>query len=281
MTTTNTATRKPARRNARKANPAAQAQTTDTAAAYIPEAVRNDSKCQTRQVGGVLWVWGNTFPHREALRLAGYMFDHGKTAWRKNTATANPEAPSPFRSLGIFEGQRRARAVEALHGTPDALDAAAAELAAQVPANAVIVPMPAACGYATHTRELARRVAAAAGADYVNTLTATPYKWQETPPAVEMTSHQPLPEGRPVVVVANIIDSGIDARAAAAAIPGAEVLAYCHTIRPAAEVTEHAKAIQARREARAAKRAEADRKQEEADELRNMKAAAQEATAAA
>lgn len=278
MNATNTTTARKATRRARKPA-AAPAQTTDTAAAYIPEEVQKDEKVTRAEVGGVVWVWGNTYPHREALRLAGFMFDHGRTAWRKNTATANPEAPSPFRSLGVFDGQRRRTAVEAMHGTPDALDAAAAELAAQIPAGAVIVPMPAPCGYATRTRELARRVAAAAGADYVNTLTATPYNWREAPPAIEMQAHQAIPEGRPVVVIADVINSGIDARAAARALPGAEVLAYAHTIRPAAEVIQHAKAIQARREARRAERAA--KRQEEADELRNMKAAAQEATAAA
>lgn len=115
---------------------------------------------------------------------------------------------------------------------------AAGRMAACVPENAVLVPVPSHRGYAEQTLVLANEIARICGAEVANVLRGKERKpnydaKREGKPlsiddlGIYMTGE--LPQGKLVVVIDNVIDSGVTAFAAANAIGTCAVLAYAMT----------------------------------------------------
>lgn len=143
-----------------------------------------------------------------------------------------------YDSYTVYNCQSRAIAHGIKNGDMQSIHTAAERMAALVPDNAVLVPMPSHHGYATQTLKLCMVISAITGCAVVNALEGLPrltnfeakkagrsIKWYD------MGFHlvTSLPEGREICVIDNVIDTGNTAMAAVAAIGDCKIIAYAMT----------------------------------------------------
>lgn len=115
-------------------------------------------------------------------------------------------------------------------GDPVALRCAARQMAELVGFGVVLVPIPNRCGRAVATLALAERIGELAGAPVADVLRGVERgSWAEAKRhggAVDLTlTATERPPGR-IVLVDNVLATGATARAALAALPGADVLTH-------------------------------------------------------
>lgn len=104
-----------------------------------------------------------------------------------------------------------------------------------IPTNAVLVPMPSHTGRATYTKDLCRLIARETAAEVCDYLRG---KERETlynlkrqgrhvlPAKLGFYLSQPLPAGKRVIIIDNVVATGTTAAAAVRAIGGGVVFAY-------------------------------------------------------
>lgn len=112
---------------------------------------------------------------------------------------------------------------------------AAAEMVEYIPNNAVLVPMPSHTGRATYTKDLCRLIARDTAAEVCDCLKGTPretlYNLKKQgrhilPAKLGFYLSQPLPAGKHVLIIDNVVATGTTAAAAVRAIGGGVVFAY-------------------------------------------------------
>lgn len=188
-----------------------------------------------RHEDGFLWISGATYPHRATLRAHGFRWNDIRRAWY--APEEERQAPPPPRAVtaGPYAGSLRNLAHEVKAGS--GLEEAARRLAPFVPPRVLLVPMPGRTGQPGALALLAAEVAKRApGVDVLDALrsNAHPSGYEEKKRHAERTplvmeTIRPIPAGRPVWILDNVIDTGATARAALRAIPGATLLALAST----------------------------------------------------
>lgn len=121
---------------------------------------------------------------------------------------------------------------------PDALRYAAIRIAAMLPNDCVLVPMPGHKGYADDTLLLARDIASIRHTEVYDVLqgisrmpnyTAKRLGLSLEPTDFGLRLSASLPEGKTAVLIDNVIDTGVTARAAVNAVGSCVVMAYAMT----------------------------------------------------
>lgn len=134
-------------------------------------------------------------------------------------------------------------------GDADAINIMAKEMAAMVPANAVLIPMPSRSGRATNMKDLAEAISKITGAPVADVLTGKKRKSLyeakkkgETISAddLKMQLIGKLPNGKVPVVVDNVLATGATFKAAKEAIPNAKIVV--HSVDQLAQPTLKSKA---------------------------------------
>lgn len=104
-----------------------------------------------------------------------------------------------------------------------------------IPTNAVLVPMPSHTGRATYTKDLCRLIARETAAEVCDYLRGkereTLYNLKKQgrhilPAKLGFYLSQPLPAGKRVIIIDNVVATGTTAAAAVRAIGGGVVFAY-------------------------------------------------------
>lgn len=112
---------------------------------------------------------------------------------------------------------------------------AAAEMVQYIPTNAVLVPMPSHTGKATYTLDLCRKIARETAAEVCDYLRGkereTLYNLKKQgrhilPKKLGFFLSQPLPAGKRVIIIDNVVATGTTAAAAVRAVGGGVVFAY-------------------------------------------------------
>ncbi|MBP5791023.1 MAG: zeta toxin family protein, partial [Kiritimatiellae bacterium] len=143
-------------------------------------------------------------------------------------------------SLGGYGGRLRVLAHGVKEGDEDAMNEAAGRMAALIPDNAVLIPIPSHTGKATTMLQLANAIQALKpSATVLDALEADPHesnyvqkkRLHRPPDAVSMRMKEgiELPQGRPVYFVDNVVASGVTYAAAQKAIPGADIATLTDT----------------------------------------------------
>lgn len=138
----------------------------------------------------------------------------------------------------IYNAHTRVIAKGIKYGSYDAIKEAAESMAEFVRFSDVLVPMPSHHGYATQTFKLCMAISQLTGAPVSNVLRGKArqplYDAKKSGQSVNWTDlglyiDGVLPEGKNIIVVDNVIDTGASAKAAIAAIGSCTVLAYAMT----------------------------------------------------
>ena len=150
----------------------------------------------------------------------------------------------PYNAPHGYGGQHKDIAQMIKDGTPEAVARAAADMAANVPDNAVLIPMPPHEGKVTDdtdTMILARAIGELTGRPVVNALESDPResryrakaRGEKGLTAEQMGFRQiaQLPEGTIPIFVDNVVGSGETAKAANLALGGGITLAYAKSTR--------------------------------------------------
>ena len=143
-------------------------------------------------------------------------------------------------SLGGYGGRLRVLAHGVKEGDEDAMNEAAGRMAALIPDNAVLIPIPSHTGKATTMLQLANAMQSLKpSATVLDALEADPHesnyvhkkRLHRPPDAVSMRMKEgiELPQGRPVYFVDNVVASGVTYAAAQKAIPGADIATLTDT----------------------------------------------------
>ena len=120
-------------------------------------------------------------------------------------------------------------------GDADAIDAMAKEMAAKVPENAVLIPMPSRSGKATNMKDLAEAISKISGAPVADVLTGKKRKSLyeakkkgETISAddLKMQLTGELPKGKIPIIIDNVLATGATFKAAKEAIPNAKIIVH-------------------------------------------------------
>ncbi len=139
-------------------------------------------------------------------------------------------------ATGNYRKDGRCETAHAMkEGANWAIYRAAAEMVQYIPTNAVLVPMPSHTGKATYTLELCKRIARETAAEVCDYLKGTPretlYNLKKQgrhilPAKLGFYLSQPLPAGKRVIIIDNVVATGTTAAAAVRAIGGGVVFAY-------------------------------------------------------
>lgn len=137
---------------------------------------------------------------------------------------------------GNYREDNRCETAHAMkNGERWAIAKAAEEMARYIPSNAVLVPMPSHTGRATYTLELCQRIAHAAAAEVCDYLQGTPRETlynlkkqgrKPSPKKLGFYLSAPIPSGKRVLIIDNVVATGTTAAAAVEAIGSGIVLAY-------------------------------------------------------
>lgn len=140
-----------------------------------------------------------------------------------------------FATGNYRQGDRCETAHAMKNGERWAIWKAATEMAQYIPKNAVLVPMPSHTGRATYTLDLCRKLAKETAAEVCDYLKGTPrdtlYNLKKQgrhflPAKLGFYLAQPLPAGKRVIIIDNVVATGTTAVAAVRAIGGGIVFAY-------------------------------------------------------
>ena len=139
-------------------------------------------------------------------------------------------------ATGNYRAERRNETAHAMkEGANWAIYKAAAEMVKYIPTNAVLVPMPSHTGRATYTLELCKRIARETAAEVCDYLRGkereTLYNLKKQgrhilPAKLGFYLSQPIPSGKRVIIIDNVVATGTTAAAAVRAIGGGVVFAY-------------------------------------------------------
>lgn len=141
-----------------------------------------------------------------------------------------------FFATGNYRKDGRTETAHAMkEGANWAIYKAAAEMVKYIPTNAVLVPMPSHTGRATYTLELCKRIARETAAEVCDYLRGkereTLYNLKKQgrrilPAKLGFYLSQPIPSGKLVIIIDNVVATGTTAAAAVRAIGGGVVFAY-------------------------------------------------------
>lgn len=141
-----------------------------------------------------------------------------------------------FFATGNYRKDGRTETAHAMkEGANWAIYKAAAEMVKYIPTNAVLVPMPSHTGRATYTLELYKRIARETAAEVCDYLKGkereTLYNLKKQgrhilPAKLGFYLSQPIPSGKRVIIIDNVVATGTTAAAAVRAIGGGVVFAY-------------------------------------------------------
>ena len=139
-------------------------------------------------------------------------------------------------ATGNYRKDGRSETAHAMkEGANWAIIRAAREMVQYIPTNAVLVPMPSHTGRATYTKELCRLIARETAAEVCDYLRGkereTLYNLKKQgrhilPAKLGFYLSQPLPAGKRVIIIDNVVATGTTAAAAVRAIGGGVVFAY-------------------------------------------------------
>ena len=141
-----------------------------------------------------------------------------------------------FFATGNYRKNGRCETAHAMKdGEKWAIAKAAREMAAFIPSNCVLIPMPSHTGKATYTLELARLISRETSAQVLDILKGrereTLYNLKKQgrhilPAKLGFYLSQPMPAGKRVIIIDNVVATGTTAAAAVRAIGGGVVFAY-------------------------------------------------------
>ena len=141
-----------------------------------------------------------------------------------------------YYATGNYRKDGRCETAHAMkEGANWAIYRAAAEMVKYIPTKAVLIPMPSHTGRATYTLELCKRIARETAAEVCDYLKGTPretlYNLKKQgrhllPAKLGFYLSQPLPAGKRVIIIDNVVATGTTAAAAVRAIGGGVVFAY-------------------------------------------------------
>ena len=139
-------------------------------------------------------------------------------------------------ATGNYRKDGRSETAHAMkEGANWAIIRAAREMVQYIPTNAVLVPMPSHTGRATYTKDLCRLIARDTAAEVCDYLRGkereTLYNLKKQgrhilPAKLGFYLSQPLPAGKRVIIIDNVVATGTTAAAAVRAIGGGVVFAY-------------------------------------------------------
>ena len=141
-----------------------------------------------------------------------------------------------FFATGNYRKDGRSETAHAMkEGANWAIIRAAREMVKYIPTNAVLVPMPSHTGRATYTKDLCRLIARETAAEVCDYLRGkereTLYNLKKQgrhilPAKLGFYLSQPLPAGKRVIIIDNVVATGTTTAAAVRAIGGGVVFAY-------------------------------------------------------
>lgn len=141
-----------------------------------------------------------------------------------------------FFATGNYRKDGRTETAHAMkNGERWAINKAAAEMVQYIPTNAVLVPMPSHTGRATYTLDLCRRIAQLTAAQVCDILKGrereTLYSLKKQgrhvlPSKLGFYLSQPIPSGKRVIIIDNVVATGTTAAAAVQAVGRGIVFAY-------------------------------------------------------
>ena len=141
-----------------------------------------------------------------------------------------------FLSAGrYYEGINQWVAHKIQDGDDDAIDYAARQMAAIIPANAVLIPIPGHHGRADHTLRLAKVLSSYTRLPFVEALRGREHESQyEAKLRGRMLSEEkmgfyriaPIPSNRTPCLIDNVVDTGTTAKAAVKALGNAVVVSF-------------------------------------------------------
>ena len=141
-----------------------------------------------------------------------------------------------FFATGNYRKDGRTETAHAMkEGANWAIIRAAREMVQYIPTKAVLVPMPSHTGRATYTKDLCRLIARDTAAEVCDYLRGkereTLYNLKKQgrhilPAKLGFYLSQPLPAGKRVIIIDNVVATGTTAAAAVRAIGGGVVFAY-------------------------------------------------------
>ncbi len=152
------------------------------------------------------------------------------------TTQSSKAMETRFFATGNYRKDGRTETAHAMkEGANWAIYKAAAEMVKYIPTNAVLVPMPSHTGRATYTLELCKRIARETAAEVCDYLRGkereTLYNLKKQgrrilPAKLGFYLSQPIPSGKLVIIIDNVVATGTTAAAAVRAIGGGVVFAY-------------------------------------------------------